>query len=231
MHSVGDELELSEPCVINWSPAFRVISTRFPTVNIFDGIVRQDEFEILYEIEAATNPRVREALGLIALVPIEHRKYGPGYGPVMAPFTHFGNSQSRFSDGSYGAFYAAEEKSTAIAETRFHQARFLAATNTPKINVEMRLLTLQIQGEFADYRKLGLDHPIYRLDDYGASKAIANLERVQRAGIVYRSVRAPRGSCLVAFHPGPLGPCNPSTNLLYRWDGSQIVDVMEQFVT
>ncbi len=36
---------------------------------------------------------------------------------VMAPFTHLNPKGSRFSDGSYGVYYAAKRLSTAIAET------------------------------------------------------------------------------------------------------------------
>ncbi|MDF2974655.1 MAG: uncharacterized protein K0R61_5105 [Microvirga sp.] len=42
----------------------------------------------------------------------------------MAPFTHLNPKGSRFSDGSYGVYYAADRLSTAIAETAHHFASF-----------------------------------------------------------------------------------------------------------
>ena len=43
----------------------------------------------------------------------------------MAAFTHLNPEGSRFSDGSWGVFYAGNDLNTAIAETRHHRERFL----------------------------------------------------------------------------------------------------------
>ena len=48
----------------------------------------------------------------------------------MAAFTHLNPQGSRFSDGSYGVFYCARSRDTAIAETRYHSALFLEATRS-----------------------------------------------------------------------------------------------------
>ena len=53
----------------------------------------------------------------------------PGCGPIMAAFTHLNPNGSRFSDGSYGVFYCARGRHTAIEETRYHSTLFLMATN------------------------------------------------------------------------------------------------------
>lgn len=44
--------------------------------------------ELIASGEAKTNPRVRDQIGQIALVPKERRVSGPGASWVMAPFTH-----------------------------------------------------------------------------------------------------------------------------------------------
>ena len=55
---------------------------------------------------------------------------GPGAGWVMLPFLR--PRPSRFSDGHrYGVFYAGRREATAIAESTFHYARFLAAPRPP----------------------------------------------------------------------------------------------------
>ena len=46
----------------------------------------------------------------------------------MAAFTHLNPEGSRFSDGSWGVFYAAHSVATAVEETVYHRERFLAAT-------------------------------------------------------------------------------------------------------
>ena len=51
--------------------------------------------------------RLRQELGQLDLVPRERRISGPGTQPLMAAFTHLNPDGSRFSDGTYGVFYAA----------------------------------------------------------------------------------------------------------------------------
>ena len=115
----------------------------------------------------------------------------------MAAFTHLNPQGSRFSDGSYGVFYCARSRDTAIAETRYHSALFLEATKEPPMRQQMRLYTVIAQGDVADIRTWpkrdpALLHPL----DYSAGQALGRAVRnAGGAGIVYPSVRDPRGEC------------------------------------
>ena len=113
---------------LRWAEACRIVPTRHPTVFLFDRVADATDFEALYALEALTNERLREQLGQIERVAPADRLFGPGSGPIMAAFTHVNPQGSRFSDGSYGVFYAARARATAIAETRWHHARFLGAS-------------------------------------------------------------------------------------------------------
>ena len=62
----------------------------------------------------------------------------------MGAFTHIGQS-SRFTDGSYGVYYAARELETAIRETAYHFGRFLRSTNEP-LGTEMEMRVLVSSG-------------------------------------------------------------------------------------
>ncbi|GAB5412585.1 MAG: hypothetical protein Cons2KO_01880 [Congregibacter sp.] len=55
----------------------------------------------------------------------------------MAVFTHIG-FPSRFSDGSYGVYYAGLERDTAIAECAYAQSRRLAATGKGPLDLTLR---------------------------------------------------------------------------------------------
>ncbi len=101
---------------IDWR-AFRIVPSRFPPVDAWDRIAASGDFAALAEIEGLTNPRIREALGVLANVPRDRWVIGPGTTPVMAAFTHLNPEGSRFSDGTYGVFYAARHVETAIRET------------------------------------------------------------------------------------------------------------------
>jgi hypothetical protein len=100
-----------------------------------------------------TNDRLLDEAGDINLVKPADRISGPGTTPIMAAFTHFNPEGSRFTDGSYGVYYAAKTIDPAIAETHFHRARFLAATQQPPIEIDMRSYASDIEVELHDIRK------------------------------------------------------------------------------
>ena len=106
---------------------YRIVSSRFPPVSLWDRIANPAEFDALAEIESLTNERLREELGELAHIPRHRRIAGPGTTPIMAAFTHLNPEASRFSDGTFGVFYAARAEATALRETVFHRERFLAA--------------------------------------------------------------------------------------------------------
>ena len=164
---------------IDWHPAFRIIPTRFPAINLFDRVASPEDFDALYLVEAMTNDRLRDELGEIELVPKNERLFGAGSGPIMASFTHLNPLGSRFSDGSYGVFYAAKEKATAVAETIFHQSVFLRATNEDPIQLQMRVYHVEVSGLFQDLHGIDRADPVYAPDSYSASRALAKKWRAE----------------------------------------------------
>jgi hypothetical protein len=218
---------------LDWSPAYRVIPTRFPAVNLFDRVASPQDFEALYALEAMTNDRLRTEVGELDLVPADERCFGPGCGPIMAAFTHLNPAGSRFSDGSYGVFYCARERKTAIAETRYHAGIFLAATNEAPLRQQMRLYTVIARGEVVDLRggriaQAGLDARLLAPDDYAAGMALGRAVRAAGApGIVYPSVRDTGGECLAALHTTMLRDCHHAAYLEYNWNGEAIDYVFE----
>ena len=72
----------------------------------------------------------------------------------MAAFTHLNPEGSRFSDGSYGVYYAAHELDTAIAEVSHHRAVFLSRTAEAAIDIDLRLVTATLDAPLHDLRRL-----------------------------------------------------------------------------
>jgi hypothetical protein len=218
---------------LDWSPAFRVIPTRFPAVNLFDRVASPQDFEALYALEAMTNDRLRTELGELDLVPPEERCFGPGCGPIMAAFTHLNPNGSRFSDGNYGVFYCARDRQTAIAETRYHSSLFLAATRETPMRLQMRLYTVKAHGEVIDLRgdaiaRNKLDASILDPLDYMAGRALGRAVRSAGApGIAYPSVRDPQGECLAALRTTMLRDCRHAAYLEYNWNGAAVDYVFE----
>lgn len=215
---------------MRWQQACRIVPTRYPAINLFDRVAGEADFEALYALEALTNERSRDELGQIERVPKTERLYGPGSGPIMAAFTHLNVLGSRFSPGTYGVFYAARERSTAVAETRHHQARFLAATHEGPMHLPMRLYHVAIDAKLHDLRPEGsVPAAVMDPDSYAASQALgATLHAAGSGGVVYRSVRHERGHCVGLFRPRGASRCLHAAYLLYAWDGARFTDVYEK---
>ena len=211
---------------IRWSQAYRIVPSRFPPVGVYDRIADPADLDALFALEALTNPRLREEAGALALIPKEHRFSGPGATPVMAAFTHLNPEGSRFSDGTWGVFYAAHSVATAVEETVYHRQRFLAATAEPACSIQMRCYRTRIDSKLHDIR--GGWPAEHDPDSYAAGVKLARtLRAADSNGIVYDSVRDHGGECLAAFHPDVVAPCVQAQHLIYRWDGTRIAQVLE----
>lgn len=217
---------------ITWLPCWRLVPSRFPPDGLFDRVASPADLEIVFAIEALTNDRLRDEAGDIHLVAPEDRISGPGTTPIMAAFTHINPDGSRFSDGSYGVYYAARDLDTAIAETCFHRARFLAATQQPAIEIDMRSYASDLDAELHDVRGRQADWPdIYTSDtaSYASAQDLASRLRDSGAnGIAYDSVRNPGGECVAVFKPRLLSPAKQGAHFCYVWDGASIKTVYKK---
>lgn len=215
---------------IRWRPCYRIIASRFPPISLFEEVADPADLEAVYAIEAMTNDRLREEVGNLALVAPEDRVSGPGTSTIMAAFTHLNPDGSRFSDGSFGVFYAAKEIETAVAETSYHRARLMAYTHEPAQELDMRVYAVDLDARLHDIRDQREEHPaLYAEDSYAASQALAKDLRAQDSdGIAYQSVRHPGGECAAVFRPRLLSNCRQERHLCYVWDGRTIITVYEK---
>ncbi len=214
---------------ICWKPSWRLVSSRFPPVGVFDRVTSAEDLDIVLEIEGLTKDRLRAALREIALGPAQDRVFGPGTTPIMAAFTHLNGQGSRFTDGSYGVYYAARTIETAVAETRFHRSRFLAATQEPPIEIDMRSYASNLDAELHSIAGLKAELPdIYDSDPahYGPAQSFANALRAAGSnGIHYSSVRDLGGECIAVFRPRVMQPAVQGKHYCYVWNGREISDV------
>ena len=215
---------------VRWQPCYRIIPSRFPPIALFEAVADPADLEAVFQIEAMTNDRLREEAGDLALVPPEDRISGPGTSPIMAAFTHLNLEGDRFTDGSYGVFYAGLTLATAIAETRHHRAKFLAATDEPAQELDMRVYAVDLDAPLHDIRGTREALPaLYHPDSYAVSQETARRLRDEGAnGIVYESVRDAGGECAAVFRPRLLSNCRQERHLTYVWDGSTVSTVYEK---
>jgi hypothetical protein len=211
---------------VEWQQTWRIIAPRYPPINLFERVSPNPEvWDALVELEQLTNPRLRDEVGQINLVPPERRVAGPNASWVMAPFTHVNVLGSRFSNGTYGVYYAADQLETAIRETVHHFSRFASDSNDPPRREDMRVLLGTINRELDDVNSLdtGVRAAILDRDSYEASRPFG-LERreVGSNGLLYPSVRHDSGQCVAAFWPDIVGIPIQERHLQYEWDGTKV---------
>ncbi len=214
---------------LDWEHQYRIIPSEFPPINFFENLVDPELMDELYYVESLTNDRLRDEVGDIALVSKEDRISGSGTSPIMAAFTHISpNCPSRFSDGSYGIYYAAKTLDTAIEETKYHRAIFLSYTNEEPGEIDMRVYIGEINKPMHaiqnnEYKSL------HNPDDWAPSQVFGkSLRELQSWGIVYNSVRDSGGECIAAFRPPSVTTPRQGSHLSYVWDGNKISNIYEK---
>ena len=146
---------------------------------------------------------------------------------MLASFVYSG--PSRFTDGTFGVFYAAHDEQTAIAESAYHTERFMRETSEPSIDLDKRLYAAVIRGEYEDIRSLRSRSKLYSPSTYTASVQFSRelYEADAVDGIVYRSVRRAGGECVAAYRPRLVTKCRPVKYLQFRWENGHIVGIAQ----
>ena len=215
---------------VAWKPCYRLVPSLYPSKGLFDRVADPADIDNLIDVEAETNPRVRQQLGELSMLPPEQRLRGPGSTPIMAAFTHLNPNGSRFSDGTYGVYYAGRSLATAIRETKFHRERFLAETKRGPIHMHMRVYAARLSAALHDLRGQRAAFPkVYDSASYAESSVFgAGLRAGGSAGIAYDSVRDPGGQCAAVFTPRSLSHCRETGHLLFHWNGTHITGVFQE---
>lgn len=210
-----------------WPAAFRIVSSAFPPISLFEDVLDPADLETAYAIESLSNDRLLDEAGVLDRVAPEDRICGPGSSPVMAAFTHIG-APSRFTDGSYGVYYCASNLEAAVAETSHHRERFLAATREPSLELTMRVYRNRVVQRLHDIR-LGYE-ALHQPDPSSypiAQRFALPLRNARSWGLLYRSVRSPGSECAAIFRPRGVSIPVQGPHLRYVWDGTRISHVFQ----
>jgi hypothetical protein len=207
-----------------WPVGHRIIRTIYPPVWLFEDIAAPEDWDLIASAEAKTNPRVREQIGDLTIVPPARRVAGPTASLVMAAFTHVSRERpSRFSDGSYGVWYCGDRFEVALAETAYHFARFMAATQEPPADAQYRELEAPIAGRLDDLRGEGFAETLDPNDWSAGQRLGAAFKANGSDGIVYPSVRYGEGEAAALFYPDVVKlPVTQGRTLQYHWDGARM---------
>ncbi len=176
----------------------------------------EDDLATATALDAATNERVLgETRGLAGISPFELVYGFPNAHIIRAAFLHPNKAGgSRFNDTTRGAWYAAEEVETCIAEVSWHRARRLSDIIDPgqpdQVPSSDSATYDDWQADFhADFHVLEPPENFPEClqaepvpECYLAPQALARQLLSQRSnGIVYPSVRREGARCLACFRP------------------------------
>ena len=215
---------------VTWEKTHRIVCSRFPPIDLFEDIADPADWDAILSAEAKTSPHVAESVGMLDLVPAERRVSGSGASWAMAPFVHVSTDRpSRFSDGSFGVYYAGDRVELAIFKTIYHYGLFMAATNEPAgWTSDFQELVGSINAELHDVMETSAFTAIRHPEDYTASQALAIELRAQNSnGLIYRSVRYPEGTAIALFWPDVAGIPKQGQRFSYYWDGVKVTQVKD----
>lgn len=213
----------------------RLIASRYPVIGVFDDVAADAaDLRAAFLLESLTNDRLALAARRLQRLPDQEMVTGAGASLVMAAFLHADPAGGRFTDGRLGAWYAALDVETAIAETLYHNDRRLrlSAGGFPN-RIQIRELIAAISAGLLDLRGLRQARPeLYAMDDYSASQAFGTGLRWPRSGdpetgIIYDSVRRAGGTNVCLFRPPEVRlPVVQGGHFEYRWDSQGLASVV-----
>jgi len=211
---------------VRWRTTYRLQAGRYPPVDYFERIASAEDRIVLNDLEKMTDRAERQRIGRISLVPTAKRVFGKGASGLMGPFTHASrNNPSRFTDGSYGVYYAGRQFETSLREVAFHWARFHARTKDEPTETTFKVLIASVDKTMHDIRSgswsevLDPDPAKYARPQTFAAQL---KDMLDSSGIVYPSVRHSKGECIAAFWPNVLKFVSDDRRVALKWDSKTI---------
>lgn len=213
-----------------WKHQYRIIPTQVPLIDLFERTdLSERQKRALWALQARVNPRLMQELGHLHWVRAGDMLHGPHASIVMGAFTHT-RHPTRFSNGLFGVYYAAQKQDTAIFETVYHRQLYARERGVRAQDFHMRVWVGEVLKPCYDVRGPDYD-ALHDANDYSAGQTFTRWllgADPDAYGIVYRSVRHPGSSCLAALRPVTVSLPAQGAHLVYRWDGSRITHVVEQ---
>ena len=203
----------------------RLIPSRFADVedSVLAPLAENDEvLRDLFDLDNATNERLRGESGLLPGIGMDELVFGvPNFRIINAAFTYARPEGSRFNDGERGAWYCAFAAETALAEVIFHKTVEYAEIKRFDDSVSYQMLLADFSAGFHDLRGVDAYQRCLDPDSYIASQALAaELMEQGSMGIIYPSVRDPKGTNLACFRPALVGNVRKAQTYRLTWAGS-----------
>lgn len=196
----------------------RLIPSRFPPVRIYEGLVANDRYDSLIEIENLTNPRLKaaERLGEVETAKSPNRLQNWNH----APFAYSNPEGSLFFGPDRPCVELAVDRQTALAISISRRQRFLSRTAEPALGLDMRMLSTPVTGVLLDLRPLGS-----ALSETERRFIGESVQEDEVDGILYVSPERPSGAALSILRGSALGRTVQASHYRFAWNGDKFVSL------
>jgi hypothetical protein len=214
---------------VEWAQAARLVPSRYRPSDCFERIAEDPETQ---DLQIRLADFTASGMGDLAAQDPSRILFGPGAGWINA--CYLVPRPGRFSTARQGAFYAARELATSLAEVRYHlELSYRTEGIQEAQDLEYRALRVHLAGTFHDLRSKARTRApwsaVYDPVSYAASQALAGqLRGAGSRGILWLSLRHAGGECCAVFDPGTLRACRHDTYLTFRWNGREVAQVYER---
>jgi RES domain-containing protein len=203
----------------------RLLATARLRAPVFRDLVAKEDLAALEEIESATSGRLRAEQGGTDRLHRRELVYGVPYAEfINAAFSSWlPRALNRFNGPGRGAWYAALELATCVAEVSFHIERELANISDFHATVDYVETFASFIGNFVDLRRARPRPAVLNPNpakSYKAGNLFADSVRAAgHYGIVYPSLRHAAGTCLVALVPHAVQSVRQGGVIRLTWTG------------
>ena len=192
-----------------------IVSLRI-SEDLFDDLTDDIEaWQSAQQLESDTKPKV-----FTNEIPVIHRPFEESEWNKVIGYPFLNTAQSRYSDGTYGVWYGANNLDTTVYEAVHHwQAGLLSDAEgflKPGVSIERKVYMVRCDSALIDLRPLVLKYPelIYP-DDYTATHAIGRkMQHEGHPGLVSKSARCD-GEVYAVFTPNVLSNARHTCFLTY----------------
>lgn len=183
-----------------------------------------DELRDLFELDNATNERLRGEYGGLPGIGVDELVFGvPNFRIINAAYTYPRPEGSRFNDGERGAWYCAFDAETALAEITFHKTVEYQEIDRFDDSVTYQVMLADFTSTFHDLRgEKAFENYLDPSSYIDSQQLAAQLLDAGSMGIIYPSVRLAGGTNLACFRPALVGNVRKGQAYRLTWAGSPV---------
>lgn len=208
----------------------RLIPALYDRGAIDDLFDDEDEAAAVFDLDNATNDRLRAGAGQLAGIGPDELVTGVPYASVInAAFTHPNPNGGRFNTGARGAWYAGFEFESALQEVIGHHTQWLLEIDHMHDTATKSEYLADFAGEFHDLRDtegyarcLDPDPAV----GYAAGQDLAaRLLDAGSLGLIYPAMRNAGGTNIACFRPALVQNVQPGRRITLTWSGGKSPEI------